>query len=83
MEHFWASTPKLRDECLKVELFNHLPEAKVIIEQWRREYNSIRPHTSLGYRPPAPETIRPAVLASAVWGLQPDRPSTGDNIMVT
>ena len=74
---------KLRDECLKVELFNHLHEAKIIIEQWRREYNTIRPHTSLGYRPPAPETIRPADLASAIWRLQPDRPSIEDNIMVT
>lgn len=74
---------KLRDECLKVELFNHLHEAKVIIEQWRREYNTIRPHTSLGYRPPAPETIRPADLASVVWRLQPDRPSIKGNIMVT
>lgn len=74
---------KLRDECLNVELFNHLPEAKVIIEHWRRQYNTIRPHSSLRYKPPAPETVRPADLASAVWRLQPDRPSIRDNLMVT
>jgi putative transposase len=33
-------------------------EAKVLVEQWRRHYNRVRPHSSLGYRPPAPETIR-------------------------
>jgi putative transposase len=36
----------------------------VLIEQWRRHYNAIRPHSSLGYRPPAPETILPPVMAS-------------------
>jgi len=48
---------KLRDELLNREIFTTLGEAKVLIEQWRREYNQIRPHSSLGYRPPAPETI--------------------------
>ena len=74
---------RLRVECLKVELLNHRREAKVIIERWRREYNTIRPHTSLGYRPPAPETVCPADLASAMWRLQPDRPSIGGNVVVT
>lgn len=46
---------KLRDELLNGELFYTLLEAKVIIEKWRREYNTIRPHSSLGYKPPAPE----------------------------
>ena len=46
-------------EVLKREIFFTLAEAKVLIEQWRREYNTIRPHSSLGYRPPAPEAIRP------------------------
>ena len=41
------------------EIFFTVAEAKVLIEQWRREYNTIRPHSSLGYRPPAPEAIRP------------------------
>lgn len=46
---------KLRDELLNGEIFYTLLEAKVIIEKWRRDYNTIRPHSSLGYRPPAPE----------------------------
>ncbi len=46
---------KLRDELLNREIFTTLTEAKVLIEQWRREYNQVRPHSSLGYRPPAPE----------------------------
>jgi putative transposase len=48
---------KLRDELLDREMFYSLPEAKVLIERWRRHYNQIRPHSSLGYRPPAPESI--------------------------
>ena len=48
---------KLRDELLNREIFTTLEEAKVLIEQWRREYNQVRPHSSLGYRPPAPATI--------------------------
>ena len=48
---------KLRDELLDREVFETLLEAKVLIEQWRMEYNTIRPHSSLGYRPPAPEAI--------------------------
>ena len=49
----------LGEEVLKREVFFTLKEATVLIEQWRREYNTIRPHSSLGYRPPAPEAIRP------------------------
>ena len=49
---------KLRDELLDREVFETLLEAKVLIERWRVEYNTIRPHSSLGYRPPAPE-VRP------------------------
>jgi putative transposase len=48
---------KLRDELLDREIFTTLEEARVLIEQWRREYNQIRPHSALGYRPPAPEAI--------------------------
>ncbi len=48
---------KLRDELLNTEVFNTLLEAKVLIEQWRTHYNTVRPHSSLGYRPPAPEVI--------------------------
>jgi len=50
---------KFRDELLNREIFTTLWEAKVLIEGWRREYNEIRPHSSLGYRPPAPRTILP------------------------
>ena len=56
---------KLRDELLAREQFDTLLEAKVLIERWRREYNTHRPHSSLGYRPPAPEAIRPPSFASA------------------
>ena len=48
---------KLRDELLNVELFDTLLEAKVLIERWRIHYNTVRLHSSLGYRPPAPETV--------------------------
>ena len=48
---------KLRDELLNAEVFNTLAEARVLIEQWRRHYNAVRPHSSLGYRPPAPEVV--------------------------
>jgi transposase InsO family protein len=56
---------KLRDELLDRELFDTLLEAKVLIERWRRHYNTVRPHSSLGYRPPAPEAIQPCSLTSA------------------
>ena len=48
---------KMRDELLAREIFYSLKEAQILIEMWRREYNTIRPHSSLGYRPPAPEAI--------------------------
>ena len=48
---------KFRDELLNGEIFYALREAQVIIERWRREYNTFRPHSALGYRPPAPETV--------------------------
>lgn len=52
-----ALNSKLRDELLAGEMFSTLHEAKVLIERWRRHYNAVRPHSSLGYRPPAPEMI--------------------------
>ncbi len=57
---------KLRDELLDREIFYTLTEANVLIERWRQEYNTIRPHSSLGYRPPAPEAVqwRPPAFAS-------------------
>lgn len=50
---------KLRDELLNRELFTTLYEAQVLVEQWRGHYNRVRPHSALGYRPPAPEAIMP------------------------
>ena len=50
---------KLRDELLNGEIFYSLKEAKVVISQWRHHYNTVRPHSSLGYRPPAPQTFAP------------------------
>ena len=47
---------KMRDELLNREIFNSLLEAQVLTEHWRREYNTVRPHSSLGWRPPAPES---------------------------
>ena len=63
---------RLRDELLDGEIFYSLQEAKVVIESWRRHYNSIRPHASLGYRPPAPEVFVPAFAA---WPAAPPRPA--------
>ncbi|MCJ2011763.1 IS3 family transposase [Methylobacterium sp. J-076] len=54
---------KLRDELLNGEVFYTLKEARVVIEQWRRHYNTLRPHSSLGYQPPAPEVV--------IWPTEP------------
>ena len=57
---------KLRDELLNGEIFTSLKEAKVLTEVWRREYNQVRPHSSLGYKPPAPEAaLRPLIAATS------------------
>jgi transposase InsO family protein len=65
---------KLQDELLKREIFFSLAEAKVLIEQWRREGNTIRPHSARGYRPPAPEAIRPSPwFLNRAAGLPPAR----------
>ena len=48
---------KLRDELLDREIFMTLEEAKILIEQWRKEYNQVRPHSAKNYRPPAPEAV--------------------------
>jgi len=53
---------KLRDELLDREVFTTLTEAKILVEEWRREYNQIRPHSALNYRPPAPEALIPVTL---------------------
>jgi putative transposase len=62
---------KPRDELLNTEIFYTLKEAKVLIERWRQHYNTIRPHSSLGYRPPAPEAILPRPVFQAYATLQP------------
>jgi putative transposase len=54
---------RLRDELLDGEIFYTLREAQIVIESWRRPYNTVRPHASLGYRPPAPEVFVPAFAA--------------------
>jgi putative transposase len=57
---------KLRDECLNGEIFYSLKEAQALIEQWRVVYNTLRPHSALGYRPPAPAACTPARALSPV-----------------
>jgi putative transposase len=57
---------KLRDECLNGEIFYSLKEAQVIVEQWRVEYNTRRPHSALGYRPPVPAAHSPLVSPNPV-----------------
>ena len=54
---------KMRDEFLNGEIFYSIKELRVLAERWRKHYNTVRPHSSLGYRPPAPE----AWLASTAW----------------
>jgi putative transposase len=54
----------LRDELLNGEFLYSLAEARGLIESWRRHYNTVRPHSSLGYRPPAPEAARSPVPPS-------------------
>jgi transposase InsO family protein len=57
---------KMRDECLNGEIFYSLKEAQIVIEQWRVEYNTRRPHSALGYRPPAPAAYSPLVPPNSV-----------------
>ena len=65
---------KLQDELLKREVFYTLLEAKVLIERWRQHYNCERPHSALGYRPPAPEAIARPATADAAPGAPPQTP---------
>jgi transposase InsO family protein len=64
---------RFRDELLNGEIFYSLREAEIIIESWRRHYNAIRPHASLGYRPPAPEVVVPTYAA---WPAALTRPAS-------
>jgi len=63
---------RLRDELLNGEIFYTLREAQIVIESWRRHYNMVRPHASIGYRPPAPEVFVPALAA---WPATPPQPA--------
>ena len=65
---------RLRDELLDGEIFYSLKEAQVIIESWRRHYNTVRPHGSLGYKPPAPEVFVPAMVMQAAQQPRPAAP---------
>jgi len=65
-----------RDELLDGEIFYTLREAQIIIESWRRHFNTIRPHASLGYKPPAPEVFVPAFAAWPAALRQPASPAT-------
>ena len=61
-----GAAPPVCDEPLNGQIFYTLNEAKIVIEAWRRHYNTVRPHPPLGYRPPAPEVIAsPTVKAVA------------------
>ena len=67
---------RLRDELLDGEIFYSLREAEVVIESWRRHYNQVRPHASLGYRAPAPEVIMPAPAIATTAARRPASPPT-------
>ena len=67
---------RLRDELLDGEIFYSLREAEVVIESWRRHYNGVRPHASLGFRPPAPEVFVPALAAWPAALRRPGPPTT-------
>jgi len=68
---------KLRDELLNSEIFTTLREARYLIEEWRWEYNTFRPHSALGYKPPAPEATLPL---GGEWELQPRQQRESTNI---
>ena len=67
---------RLRDELLNGEIFYSLREAQIVIESWRRHYNTIRPHQSLDYKPPAPEVFVPALAAWPAALRRPAPPAT-------
>ena len=70
---------KLRDELLNGEILYTLREAKVLFENWRVHYNTIRPHSALGYRPQAPEAIatEPPAAGCAPWPRDSTPPAAG------
>jgi len=66
---------RLRDELLDGEIFYSLAEARIIVESWRRHYNTVRPHQSLGYKPPAPEVFIPVMGARSAPQPRPAPPT--------
>ena len=72
---------KLRGEILNLETFDTVLKARVRVERWRRHYNAVRPHSSLGYRPPAPEALLPWPSGSTPLRLPAYR--TGRQVMAT
>ena len=66
---------RLRDELLDGEIFYSLAEARIIVESWRRHYNTVCPHQSLGYKPPAPEVFIPVMGAQSAPQPQPAPPT--------
>ena len=71
--HVESFNARLRDELLDGEIFCSLREAEVGIESWRRHHNGVRPHASLGFRPPAPEVVLPSFAA---WPAALRRPAS-------
>ncbi len=74
---------RLRDELLNGEIFYPLREAEVIIESWRQHTNTVRPHASLGYRPPAPEVLIPALAARPAAPHRPAPPGQAPSSATT
>jgi transposase InsO family protein len=75
---------KLCDELLDRELFHSLKEAETLIERWRRHYDTLRPHSALVSRPPAPETSLPRLIRPAYTALrhaQPGAPKHGPTLL--
>jgi len=71
---------RLRDELLNGEAFDTVLEAKVLIERWRVHYNTVRPHSSLRYRPPAPEAIVPPPAEAGTTPCPPAAATTGQSL---
>jgi putative transposase len=70
---------RLRDELLNGEIFYTLREAQIVIESWRRHYNTIKPHASIRYKPPAPEVFVPAFAAWPAALRRPAPPASWRN----
>ena len=74
---------KAQRRAAKGEIFTTMREAQVLIENWRRHYNAIRPHSSLGYRPPAPEAILPPASGLPYAPLRPAQTLADDGRVLT